>query len=388
MRGAGAWLARLALLLLGLVACAAAGFLLYGQWRGGGITIASASRGPDPDLGPAQRLYLESYLRSQAERLNQPLAPGRGPVSFIIEPGESAAQVADALAAAGLISDRELFVNYLRYYGLDSELEAGSFRIDPQISMAQLGLELTDASVREITLRFLEGWRAEEMAAYLTATTPAAIDAGRFLALVRRELPLDLSPYPAVRDLPPDAALEGFLFPDTYTVAVDADAETLLALMLANFEQRVTPTMREAYASRGLTLREAVTLASIVEREAPLVQERPLVAGVFYNRLAQGMPLQADPTVQYAVGYDPVREVWWKSPLSQADLQVQSPYNTYRVSGLPPGPIANPGLNSLEAVAQPEATPYLFFVADCEREGAHLFSTTYEEHLDYVERCR
>jgi UPF0755 protein len=114
------------------------------------------------------------------------------------------------------------------------------------------------------------------------------------------------------------------------------------------------------------------------------------MAGVFLNRLAQGMPLQADPTVQYALGYQADLDKWWKSPLDQADLQFDSAYNTYRNAGLPPGPIANPGLASLQAVAEPEATDFLFFVIDCTAEvvGSHVFSSTFEEHAGHVERCR
>jgi UPF0755 protein len=171
-------------------------------------------------------------------------------------------------------------------------------------------------------------------------------------------------------------------------VALDEDAAGLVHLVLANFERRLTAEMRSAFADNGLSLHEAVTLASIVERETPLASERPMVAGVFYNRLAQGIRLQADPTVQYVVGFDPASASWWKSPLSQADLDRDSPYNTYLNEGLPPGPIANPGLASLQAVATPAQTDNLYFVADCNAEGAHRFSETYAEHAQNVEECR
>ena len=189
---------------------------------------------------------------------------------------------------------------------------------------------------------------------------------------------------------PQAPALEGYLFPDAYPVGRDTTAAALIELMLARFDERVTPAMRQAYGALGLTLREAVIVASIIQREAVLDEEKPLMAAVFLNRLRAGMPLQADPTVQYALGYQAAAETWWKVPLTADDLQVNSPYNTYLYGGLPPGPISNPGLAALQAVANPAAVEYLFFVVDCAAAtpGAHAFSVTYEEHVANVQRCR
>jgi UPF0755 protein len=148
--------------------------------------------------------------------------------------------------------------------------------------------------------------------------------------------------------------------------------------------------MRQSFGAQGLSVYEAVTLASIVQREAVVREERPLMVGVFLNRLGQAIMLQADPTVQYAVGYDLEGDTWWKSPLTRADLAFDSPYNTYRYEGLPPGPIANPSLGALQAVAEPIDTDLLYFVVDCQAEqvGQHVFSQTFEEHLANVEACR
>jgi UPF0755 protein len=289
----------------------------------------------------------------------------------------------------GLLRDRELFLNYTRYYGLDSALEAGSYTVDPGLTIPELATLLTRAVGQEVTLRFLEGWRAQEMGDYLAATRPARIDPAVFVDIVERRAIFDVSPYAFLSGLPEGASLEGYLFPDTYRLDVEADAVTLIDLMLRNFEQRVTPAMRQAYGATGLSLYEAITLASIVEREAVLDSERALIAGVFFNRLAMGIQLAADPTIQYALGQQPDGG-WWKSPLSAADLRLDSPYNTYLSFGLPPGPIANPGLASLEAVAKPAVTDYVYFVASCApgAAGAHVFSVTYEEHLANVQRCR
>lgn len=344
--------------------------------------------GGNPSLSLPERVYLQSYLVANAEALTQPAGNIGPPTRFIIAPGETAGVVATNLEAEGLLRNRGLFLNYVRFYGLDSRLEAGAFVVDPSLSIPDMALQLSDARAQEITLRFLEGWRAEEMAAYLATTTPAEIDADRFLGIVYRRVAFSLSDYEFLAGLPASATLEGYLFPDTYLVRLDASAEDLVAMMLQNFDRQVDGALRAGYTAQGLSLHEAVTLASIVERETPVREERPLVAGVFINRLRVPMRLQADPTVQYALGYSPGTSSWWKSPLSASDLQIASPYNTYLAEGLPPGPIASPGLASLQAVAAPESSDFLYFVADCSRPGAHRFSITYEEHLQNVERCR
>jgi UPF0755 protein len=322
--------------------------------------------------------------------LARPAGDGSLPVSFSVAPGETADSIAANLAAAGLLNDTELFRNYVRYHGLDSGLEAGDFLLSPQMTIPELADALTEGVLREVDLRFLEGWRLEEMANYLATVNAARIEADEFLAITQRQIPFDLSGYDFLASLPPDATLEGFLFPDTYRVPPDADAAYLVDKMLQNFGSRVTPAMRQAYGFYGLNVREAVTLASIVEREAVVAAERPLMAGVFLNRLAQEMKLEADPTVQYALGYDADSGKWWKNPLYLDDLALDSPYNTYVSYGLPPGPIANPGLASLQAVAEPAQTEFIFFVVDCTAAtpGSHVFSVTFEEHLANVQRCR
>ncbi|MCA9874048.1 MAG: endolytic transglycosylase MltG [Anaerolineales bacterium] len=379
----------MAVLFMVVVGCMTAVFLLYGQWRGvtsGGVRLEGGS----PDLGLSERLYLQSYLALHADALQEPAGRAANPVNFTISPGETAVSVAENLAAADLLEDPSLFINYARFYGLDSQLAAGDFTVPPQLTIPELAVALTQAIGRDIELRFIEGLRAEEMANYLQVVRPAAIDPDEFLAIVRRERPFDLSPYPFLSGLPDGTTLEGFLFPDTYRVPVDADAAFLVDLMLSTFDERVTPAMRQSYGVQGLTLLQAVTLASIVQREAVLAEERPLIAGVFLNRLAADMTLSADPTVQYALGYQPDLETWWKVPLSLRDLEIDSPYNTYVYAGLPPGPIANPSLGTLAAVAAPAASDFYFFVVDCHADvaGSHVFSTTFEEHLANAQKCQ
>lgn len=374
---------RSALLLVVLTACLVAGLLFCFQWLG------NAVGGNGRSLQPRD-LYLQTYLAANADALELPAGNGFTPAPFTITAGESADAIAANLAAAGLLNNTELFLNYIRYYGLDAQLEAGDYIVDPQQTIPQMATALTTAVVREETVRFVEGWRLEQMADYLADNPTASIDASQFLAIAQRQAAFDLTPYTFLADLPATATLEGFLFPDTYRVPPDADAVYLLDLMLRTFDRRVTAEMRQGYQNQGLTIHQAVTLAAIVEREAVVATERPIIAGVFYNRLGQGMRLEADPTVQYPLGYQPETDSWWKSPLWLVDLELDSPYNTYRYPGLPPGPIANPSLSSLEAVAFPATTEFIFFVADCEAAvpGGHAFSITYEEHLANVQRCR
>lgn len=382
-RSSAGCLLGLLVALVVLAALLAAGLVL---WRG---LSRSADAGVNPALSPVRRAYLELYLSQRAAELDGPAGSGVGLVAFTIAPGQGAATIADSLRAAGLLNDTELFLNYLSYYGLDGGLVAGEYRLDPQATIPELAEALGSGRSRTLELSFLPGWRSEEMANYLAVVAPAQIDAAAFREVVSSRRGLSGS-YSFLASLPEGASLEGYLFPDAYTVAPDTTAAVLVDSMLARFDAAVTPAMRQAYGTLGLSLRDAVVLASIIEKEAVLDEEKPLMAAVFLNRLAAGMPLQADPTVQYALGYQAATGSWWKAPLSAEDLAVASPYNTYLAAGLPPGPISNPGLASLAAVANPAAVDYLFFVVDCAAAtpGAHAFSVTYDEHLAHVARCR
>lgn len=369
-----------------LVGFAAASLTFYRIWLGEGLERSAVN----PNLSQSQRLYLEYYFSQNAHRLDQPAGSGTEPVTFVISAGEGAATIAENLRAAGLLEDTELFLNYLTYYGLDGGLVSGEYRLDPRQTIPQLTDALGVGGARALELRFLPGWRSEEMANYLRVVEPAQIDADAFLTIVQTRRDLDAGAFSFLSALPDDATLEGYLFPDAYSIEPTTDSAALVALMLANFDRQVTPALRQAFGAQGVSLRDALILASIIEREATLAEEKPLMAAVFLNRLRAGMPLQADPTVQYAVGYDTATASWWKSPLGATDLEIESPYNTYRIGGLPPGPISNPGLASLQAVAAPAAVDFLYFVLDCTADttGRHVFSVTYEEHVSHVERCR
>jgi UPF0755 protein len=245
------------------------------------------------------------------------------------------------------------------------------------MTIPQVALALTDASAREVPLRITEGWRMEQVADALRAHSALAGVADEFKLLAGPGSPRAAT-HDFLSDLPPGSGLEGYLFPDTYLFRPQATAGEVLDRLLQNFGARLPAGYRAGVAARGLTLHQALTLASLIEREAVVDDERPLIASVIYNRLAAGQWLEIDATVQYALGS---AGNWWPR-LEGLDLRaIASPYNTYAGPGLPPGPIANPSLDSILAVAQPAQTSFLYYRALCDGSGRHAFAVTYEEHL-------
>jgi len=333
-------------------------------------------------------LYLGVYVDSHSDELSQPMGEDETPVTFTVESGESVAEIAGNLKAMGLISDTELFRRYLQYKGLDAGIQAGAYTLQETMTIPEIARTLQKAESQDQQVTIPEGKRLEEVATLVSEQTNIPPDA--FLQMAQTGwATTDLAQrYPILDAAPITASLEGFLYPDTYRLAMDATAEDLIEKMAADFAQRVTPDIEQGFAEQGLTLYEGITLASIVEREAVRPEERALIAGVFHNRLDDGWPLSACPTVQYALGYRPDEGSWWKSQLYFSDLEVDSPYNTYRRVGLPPAPIASPGIASIEASAFPAETSYYFFMVDCAKnDGSHVFAETEAEHNQNFERC-
>jgi UPF0755 protein len=287
-----------------------------------------------------------------------------------IEPGENAASVVDHLAAAGIVHDPFLLKAFLRYRGLDVGIDAGRYELSGSQSLEEIAAALQRAADSRYTLVVPEGWRREQIAQALGAMGMAFSPAD-FLGATRRPPPWDVGGSVST--------LEGFLFPDSYRLDPRWKPKDVARVMLDTFARRVDDDLRAGFSDQGLSLLQAVTLASMVEREAVQDDERPLIASVFLNRLRQGMKLQSDPTVQYALGLQPDGS-WWKAPLAVDELSIDSPYNTYLVAGFPPSPIANPGWESLRAIAQPADTPFYYFRASCAGDGRHLFAETFEEH--------
>lgn len=337
---------------------------------------------------------LAVYLESNRDQLQQARDPSGRAVEFVVEPGTAAQAIAQQLQEAGLIDDALLFEAYVRVNGLARSLEAGTFQLSPAMTPVEIATALQNALAPGISVSVREGWRLEETADNLTSGGRLDGEAYRDLASSGNleDLGSDLSGYSFLQFHPAGASLEGYLFPDTYQLTADnPTAADLVSRQLDEFEARVMPVYWEAVASGATTLElhDVLTLASIVEREAVLDEERPTIAGVYLNRLAQGMRLEADPTVQYAMGFQPDTGRWWKSPVSLEEYgKVDSPYNTYLNAGLPPGPIAAPGMESIRGVLYPETHDYLYFVAAPDRSGRHVFSRTFEEHLENVRRYR
>ncbi|MDY7078303.1 MAG: endolytic transglycosylase MltG [Chloroflexota bacterium] len=387
MKGVGRILAFLGALIAIVVAIVSvSGFLARSTPGGGSVSLSLCGLSAPDDL------VIGAYLDARASELEQPAGNDDTPVTFVIEPGETAVDIAERLKGEGLISDTELFRRYVQYHDLDAGIEVGEFTLRQTMTIPEIAQVLQRGQRPEQVVTIQEGLRLEQVAAAVAAQT--SIPEGEFLVLVTTGW-RDIFPplggeagggatFDFLADLPPTATLEGFLLPETYRLAEDATATDLLARMLGIFDERVTPEMRAAAANRGLSVYELVTLASIVEREAVLDEERPVIAGVYYNRLEGGWFLGACPTVQYAMG---TADDWWPRFTLEA-TDVESPYNTYRNLNLPPGPICSPGLAAIQASAYLADTEYYFFLVDCTKnDGSHLFAATQVEHNSNYQMC-
>ena len=352
-------------------------FLLVGvliTWMGVPL-LAESKFGPAaPALTRTQVWGYSLRLLLSANNLITPASDQTAEQAFSILSGESIVSICSRLQEDGLIPDAEAFRNYLIYKGLDSRIKAGEHQISPNLPPIDLAERIQSIYTDTVPFFIYPGWRAEEIAASLT-TSGIEVSSQDFLDVVQQ--PADYGLPAMVSDC---GSAEGFLYPGEYVVARKISAEELVRQFVEMFEQKVPVDVLNGFESRGLTVCEGVTLASIIQKETFRDEERALIASVFYNRMAIGMKLETDPTVQYALGYSDKWGGWWKTPLRTNDLKVESPFNTYLVSGLPPAPIANPDLPSLKAVAFPESSEYYYFRAKCDQSGFHDFSITFEEH--------
>jgi UPF0755 protein len=328
---------------------------------------------PGSALGVLDRLEYSIRLLWHDGTLTTPRDRLGNPRSFRIESGQSVIEIAGNLESAGLISSSQAFYDYVVYAGMDSTLQAGDYELTPSLSIVQLAAELQDATPDEITFVVLPGWRLEEIAESIP-TSGFSFSPQDFLTAAHQ-------PSPQVEFLPVSASAEGFLSPDEYLLPRSIQPAELIAILLRKFTQKMTPELLVEFSNQGLDLFQAITLASIVERETVQESELPQIASVFLNRLKAGIKLDSDATVQYANGFNPSQSSWWSNPLRSEDFLINSPYNTYIYPGLPPSPIANPGSAAINAVAHPAETSFLYFQARCDGSGYHVFNETFEEHL-------
>ncbi len=301
-----------------------------------------------------------------------------------IPDGASADRILDLLFGAGVVADREALRVLLAFTGIGSELLAGRYEFAMNTPPAEILRRLRGGPDRIERITFRSGLRVEEIGEILERER--IFSAAEWEAAIAGSSP---------RTFMQDADLLGYLLPETYELDDESTAESLLTAMLDRFGEQVTPDLIAEAETQGWSLYEVLTLASVVEREGVHPEEKPQIAAVFRNRLELGMPLQADPTVQFAISLDPVNGAasvfeygWWKAELTIDDLAYDSPYNTYLYPGLPPGPISNPDIDSIRATIRPAATEDLYFVASPACDGRHLFAATLEEHNANVERFR
>lgn len=309
---------------------------------------------------------------SQISAPSQPQATASATLLQIrIPSGTPTQQIGKKLEAAGLIRSSQawdLWARWLHWQDSKGGFQAGTYQLSPTQPLSEIAEKIWQGQVVQQSFTIPEGWSLRQMAAYFEEQ--GFFPAGDFLAAAS-QIPREKYPWlPA--DLP---HLEGFLYPDTYKVnSGRITPSTVVQQMLNQFEQLALPLYQQGKNQTNLDLKQWVTLASIVEKEAVVPQERSLIAGVFTSRLRQGQTLGSDPTVEYALNLRQTQD----QPLTLAQVNTPSPYNTYRNPGLPPTPIASPGLASLKAALYPQSTPYLYFVA--RYDGTHVFSRTLAEH--------
>jgi UPF0755 protein len=327
---------------------------------------------------------------------------GGNRITVTVEPGATDGQIGHLLFQKGLISSELAFQYAVMQAGRAGTLQAGTYDLTPSLKPSEIVAALRQKAGPELTIRIGEGWRLEQIVSYL-ATTKSTMNIDEFARLVK-DPPADLlAKYDFFKDLPVGRTLEGYLYPDTYKIDGNWDARRIVEVFLNRFDEQLTQEIRDGFAKQGLTIDQAVTIASIVEREAVLEKERPLIAGVYINRVknpdngeTNGI-LNADPTLQYGQAtfehgkatVDEWGAIDWWPPLQVAGKDVGADwpkelagYQTYLNPGLPPSPIAAPRASSLAAVAAPKGDN-LYFVAGCpngDRDGSHYFAKTNAQH--------
>lgn len=290
---------------------------------------------------------------------------------IMIKEGMTTADIATLLHEKKLVKDPEAFRMEARFKNLADKLQAGPYQIEGGLSNSQIVDVMVKGHIKQIRFTVPEGFTVVKMAKKLEAEGLGKAD--KFIAAAK-----DYAPYAYMQTDNPNVLFkaEGFIFPATYDFPVGISEEEMLKIMVEQFDKKMQESgVAKTVQEKNLNMRDVVNMAAMVEMEAVFPEEQPRIAGVFLKRVAIGMPIQSDTTIQYILGAQ-------KEIITFADTEIQNPYNTYQNMGLPPGPIASPGLKAIQAVLAPEDNEYLYFVA--EKDGHHRFTKTYEEHLQAI----
>ena len=294
-------------------------------------------------------------------------------IYMVVKPGTTASEISDRLMQLGVIDSRLRFWWLMKIQGDAQKFKTGTYAFAPHMDEQAVLDKLVSGDTTVVRFTIPEGFGIKEIAKRLA--DEGLVDEQEFLAEAK-----DFAPYDYMKKRPNERyAAEGYLFPDTYEIHSEVTPEAIMKMMAEDFDTRLTPALRQQAAAKNLSIHDLITLASLVEKEARYDEDRPIIAQVFFKRLQMGMPLQSDTTLQYLMAGP-------KEDVSIEDTKIDSPYNTYQHAGLPPGPIASPGMKSILAVLNPASTDYLYFVAD--RQGHNHYSQTYDEHLAIVEQVR
>ena len=290
---------------------------------------------------------------------------------IMIKEGMTTADIATLLHEKKLVKDPEAFRMEARFKNLADKLQAGPYQIEGGLSNSQIVDVMVKGHIKQIRFTVPEGFTVVKTAKKLEAEGLGKAD--KFIAAAK-----DYAPYAYMQTDNPNVLFkaEGFIFPATYDFPVGISEEDMLKIMVEQFDKEMQASgVAKTVQEKNLNMRDVVNMAAMVEMEAVFPEEQPRIAGVFLKRVAIGMPIQSDTTIQYILGAQ-------KEIITFADTEIQNPYNTYQNMGLPPGPIASPGLKAIQAVLAPEDNEYLYFVA--EKDGHHRFTKTYEEHLQAI----
>lgn len=312
----------------------------------------------------ASYLTYDYYISSEADK-------NGSDTSFIINKGESVKQIGDNLKKEKLIKSKTVFKIFVWANKKEAGFQAGEYILSPKLNLKEIIRTLTSGETfnKEKTIKIIEGWTIEDMGSYLEKE--GIISKKEFISLTKIKLEKNnFSDYDFLKDNKA-SNLEGYLFPDTYRIFKDATGEDVIKKMLANFGDKLNPELREEIKKQNKTISEIITIASLIEKEVSGEKDMKIVSGILWQRLEIGQALQLDATLSYVLNDN-------KTSHSQEETEINSPYNTYRNKGLPPGPIANPGFTAIKAAVYPAKTEYNYFLTT--KEGKIIYSRTFEEH--------